>query len=71
MTRCVEHNKVMPHYRCEESEDFLDAMADELAKTAAEIEAIEAETHARLAGGELERRRAEIMARVKKRQAGQ
>lgn len=70
MTRCIEHDKVMPHYRCDESEDFLDAMADELAKTADEIEAVQAEIHARLAGGELERRRAEIMARVKKRQAG-
>lgn len=73
MSRCTEHGKVMPHYRCDESEDWLDELtqvADELSEAADEIDAAMAATHARLADGELDRRREEIMARVRKRLAG-
>jgi hypothetical protein len=27
--RCAEHGKVLPHYRCDESERWLDALASE------------------------------------------
>jgi hypothetical protein len=33
VSRCTEHNKVLPHYRCEESERWLDGLAARTTET--------------------------------------